>query len=82
MRLNTVRMLAYLSFMHLLQSVLMLGYGSLVVCSSQARHFLLCSCNGMGLLQHVELTLCMLNAFQPLQLSLHSQCLLKGGNMR
>ena len=56
---------AYLSFMHLLQLVLMLRYGCSVVGSSQACYLLLCSCNGVSLLQHVQLLLCMFNAFQP-----------------
>lgn len=54
---------AHLCFVHLLQPLLMLCNSSLVVSSSQARHLLLSNCNGMSLLQHVQLILCMLNAF-------------------
>ncbi len=63
---------ACLSIMHLLQPVLMLNNGMSVVCSSQASHLLLCCGNGMGLLQHVQLMLSVLNALQPSQLILQA----------
>ena len=48
--------------MHLLQPVLMLGHSLPVISSSQASHLLLGCSNGVGLLQHVQLVLGMLNA--------------------
>jgi len=63
---------AYLSIMHLLQPVLVLSNGLSVVGSSQASHLLLGCGNGMGLLQHVQLMLGVLNALQPSQLILQA----------
>ena len=63
---------ARLSIMHLLQPVLMLSNGFSLVGSSQASHFLLCCGNGMGLLQHVQLMVGVLNALQPSQLILQA----------
>ncbi len=58
--------------MHVLQPVFMLCNGLAVVGGSQASHLLLCCSNGMGLLQHVQLILSMLNALKALQLTLQS----------
>jgi len=53
---------ACLCIMHVLQPLLMLSNGFSLVGSSQASHLLLCYSNGMGLLQHVQLMLGVLNA--------------------
>lgn len=58
--------------MHLLQLGFMLSDGLLVVGGCQPCHLMLGSCNSMGLLQHVQLVLRMLNALEPPQLILQS----------